>query len=223
MSGFARRPFDPDGRAAPWHPVATGLWLRPVRSGVRDPDRPPTGKMDHSNPGFGPTSGGIDVVWEDAEGKWNDESTAVYRPEFRRDERLAWVHGRNLDALFAQARQQRAHLPTDFVFTLYAQACAELAGRGRRAPVRRGDRRREPELCPARLFIQFDGDLKMDWAAPDPVGAPAERARCYLSPERWRALPSNGRSDLYSLALAMAELFVLKRLSDGGGAITASQ
>jgi hypothetical protein len=137
------------------------------------------------------------------------------------------VQAQSLDAVFERARASGEPLPTAFIFAVYLQACAELSGTGRRPARHREDRRAEAELSPDRIFVGFDGQVKIDWARGDAeydAAAPGHPARrSYLSPEQLRGLPTNGRSDLYSLALCIAELFVLKRLSDGRGAIAGSE
>jgi hypothetical protein len=158
------------------------------------------------------------------EGEWGDETTARYRPDPGREEPHAWLHGQSLDALFERARRTGIPLQVPFLFSLYVQACAELAGAGRRPARHKEDKHPDPELGPDRIFVAFDGQIKIDWAARDADGDRPERARrSYRSPEQLRGLPTNGRADLYSLALTIAELFVLKRLSDGLGSINDSE
>jgi hypothetical protein len=154
------------------------------------------------------------------EGEWGEEPTTVYKHDPTRDG--ADVSGQSVDAVFERARRTGVPLPTAFIFSLYVQACGELAGTGRRPPRHKEDRHAEPELGPHRIFVGFDGRVKIDWAEREVEEAKRTR-RSYLSPEQLRGLPTNGRSDLYSLALTIAELFVLKRLSDGRGAINESE
>src|SRR3954447_8260321 len=158
------------------------------------------------------------------EGEW-DETTAVYRPDSQREGTQAWLHGQSLDAVFERARRTGVPLQIPFLFSLYVQACAELAGAGRRPARHKEDKHPDPELGPDRIFVGFDGQLKIDWAARGPEeDERSERPkRSYRSPEQVRGLPTNGRADLFSLALVLAELFVLKRLSDGRSSITDSE
>ncbi len=157
------------------------------------------------------------------EGEWGEETTAVYRPDSQREEPHAWLHGQSVDAVFERARRMGVPLQIPFLFSLYVQSCAELAGAGRRPARHKEDKHPDPELAPDRIFVGFDGQVKIDWAARDSEVA-SERARSsYRSPEQQRGLPTNGRADLFSLALVMAELFVLKRLSDGRGSINESE
>jgi len=165
------------------------------------------------------------------EAEWTEEPTAIYRAGPRREGSNSWVQAQSLDAVFERARASGEALPTAFVFAVYVQACAELAGTGRRPARHREDRRADPELSPDRIYVGFDGQVKIDWARDEPEedaaaasssqGRPTRRS--YLSPEQLRGLPTNGRSDLYSLALCIAELFVLKRLSDGRGPVAGSE
>jgi PEGA domain len=155
------------------------------------------------------------------EGEWGEETTAVYRPDPGREGPHAWLHGQSLDAVFERARRIGVPLQIPFLFSLYVQACAELAGAGRRPARHKEDKDPEPELGPDRIYVGFDGQVKIDWAARDPESDRARRS--YHSPEQLRGLPTNGRADLFSLALTIAELFVLKRLSDGRGSINDSE
>ena len=161
------------------------------------------------------------------EGEWGDEPTAIYRADPKRDGPHAWVRGQSVDAIFERARRTGVSLPTAFIFAVYVQACAELAGAGRRPARHKEDRHADPELGPDRVFVGFDGLVKIDWADSDgdaPGRTDAERSgRSYRSPEQLRGLPTSGRSDLFSLALTISELFVLKRLSDGHGSISDSE
>jgi hypothetical protein len=157
------------------------------------------------------------------EGEWGEETTAVYRPDPGREETHAWLHGQSLDAIFERARRIGIPLQVPFLFSLYVQACAELAGAGRRPARHKEDKHPDPELGPDRVFVGFDGQLKIDWAAREGDAGPDRERRSYRSPEQMRGLPTNGRADLYSLALNIAELFVLKRLSDGRGSINESE
>jgi PEGA domain len=161
------------------------------------------------------------------EGEWSEETTAVYRADPKRDGPHAWVLGQSVEAIFERARRIGVPLPTAFIFAVYIQACSELAGAGRRPPRHKEERRADPELGPDRIFVGFDGLVKIDWAdhdgdAPGPTASERSR-RSYRSPEQLRGLPTSGRSDLFSLALTISELFVLKRLSDGRGSITDSE
>src|SRR4051794_12224572 len=74
------------------------------------------------------------------EGEWGEETTAVYRPDQQREGAQAWVHGQSLDAVFERARRMGAPLPTPFIFAIYVQSCAELAGAGRRPPRHKEDK-----------------------------------------------------------------------------------
>ena len=158
-------------------------------------------------------------------GEWGDETTSVYVPGPSSEGAAAGLQARSVDAVFERARATGEPLPTPFVFSLYVLCCGELAGAGRRPPRHKEDRRAEPKLGPDRIFVGFDGQVRIDWSDRDVDGAaPSEHARrSYISPEQLRGLPTNGRSDLFSLGLTIAELFVLKLLSDGVGSINDSE
>src|SRR5258708_35790879 len=128
--------------------------------------------------------------------EWGEETTTVYKPDAKESPH-AWVQGQSLDAIFERARRTGVPLPTSFVFSVYVQACAELAGAGRRPPRHKEDRGAEPRLGPDRIFVGFDGQVRIDWADRDVEGAvPRSESvlRSYISPEQLRGLPTNGRS-----------------------------
>jgi hypothetical protein len=154
-----------------------------------------------------------DTEWE--------ETTAVYQPEPQREGMQAALHEQSFETLFERARQIGTPLPTPFLYSLHLQSCIELANRGRRPPRHKEDKQPDPELGPDRIFVGFDGQVRIDWAARE--NSQSKPPRSYRSPERIRGLPTNGRADLFSLALIIAELFVLKRLSDGEGSVSSSE
>src|SRR5882672_7787760 len=67
-------------------------------------------------------------------GEWGEETTSVYGPGSLNDGAATAMHGQSLDAIFERARSMGWALPTPFIFALYVQSCAELAGAGRRPP-----------------------------------------------------------------------------------------
>ncbi len=149
---------------------------------------------------------------------WADEITTVYRHDSTQPHlRAVPAEGKDLDAIFDHARKTGERLSAEFVYNLYAQACAELVRIGRARNVPDGALI-HGQIAPENMFVAADGQLCI--VEPSPASAEREKSedvngRTYEAPEQLRRGEVDGRADIFSLALCMAELFILKRLSDG--------
>jgi hypothetical protein len=150
--------------------------------------------------------------------EWNDETTTTYRPALMRAGASS-LDGRDLDEIFERAVQDRERFSTDFIFNLYLQAASELADTNAQVASRPRPKLAVGRLGPERIFVLSDGQVKIDWADDAP---PPRHDRSYRSPEHERGLPIDVRSDIFSLSLAVAELFIGKRLSNGAPSILES-
>ena len=161
--------------------------------------------------------------------EWTEELTREYQRELAVREGGGPRPGApSLDAVFERAQAIKGPLPVAFVFAIYVGACAHLAGEGRRPVERRqegGGGRVRRDLDPGRIHVGFEGQITIDWSSPDTEEPKVDsrRRRSYRSPEERRGLPVDDRADLFALTLSVAELFVLKRLSNGEPAIGDSE
>jgi hypothetical protein len=149
--------------------------------------------------------------------EWSEEMTAEYRRDrCNADCTPSFPSEATVEDIFQRARATQTHLATSFLFAVYVRACAELAGEGRRPTFDRANRASSSPLGPSRIRAGFEGQIRIDWThRDDDAGiAGADRDGCYRSPEERQGAAPDDRSDLYSMTLCIAELFVLKRLSD---------
>jgi len=189
--------------------------MRPAKSDT-DPGEDASAENAPSSDPEGPEYASIPPRWGS-----ESEVTTVYDPTLVPPPAPA-EHG--LDELVARAQQTKQPPPLSVVFDILGQACDQLAEWTARPKGPADEVLAHGRLSPRRILLSDDGYVRIDWNVdPDETGTDGSSPvgdfpgsspdNDYRSPEQWRGLPIDARSDVFSLALSVCELLVLKKLA----------
>ena len=135
---------------------------------------------------------------------------------------MEYVEGRDLAAALKRASERAAPLDPVLVAFIGAEACQALDyahrrtdGAGRPLGIVHRD------VTPRNVLLSFSGEVKLTDFGVASLGADEETGRlrgtpAYMSPEQARGEAVDGRSDLFSLGLVLAEAATGERLYRGG-------
>jgi len=139
---------------------------------------------------------------------------------------LEYVHGKDLRALFDDARRRRLRLPFALAAYVVMKTCEGLDyAHNRRDTSGRPLQLVHRDVSPQNVLVSFEGDVKLiDFGIAKAVGT-ASRTRAgvlkgkfgYLSPEQVCGEPVDRRSDIFTVGIVLHELLTGNRLfaSDG--------